>query len=328
MHRKGYLLRLLFFLSVAAFLRADDGFPSWKVVPWDGHKAACSLTFDDGDPAHLDVAIPELNERKMHGTFFLIANRIDRKDEWRRILEEGHEIGNHTLDHKHAGELTPADEESQVVGAQHVLQKEFGVQVLTFAYPYGEGTPGLRAQIQKGHLLARGVGRQDLILPQEEPDWWYLPSYSTMTATPYSTYQEWIDEDLEAGAWMIWTIHGLEGTPWGYQPIAKKTFERILDYLQAKDIWVGTLVEIGAYFRAQKILEKSPSSVSGTSKEWSWTVPDVFPRNVLVKVRLVPTGNDGGVEVWQGRQKISPDSRNCYPVKFNVGRLTLRLLPK
>lgn len=326
MNLKKILFGILCSGLTAALLSADDGFPSLKVVPWDGHKAACSLTFDDGDPAHLDTAVPELDRRKMHGTFFLIANRLDRKDEWRKALQEGHEIGNHTLDHKHAGELTPADEEAQVVGAQHVLQKEFGVAVLTFAYPFGEASAGLRSQVQRGHLLARGVGRQDLILPQEEPDWWYLPSYSTMTLTALSTYQEWINEDVEAGAWMIFTIHGIEGTPWGYQPIAKKTFEQLLDHLGSKDIWVDTLLTIGAYFRAQKILEKSPSEVSGTSKEWSWTVPDVFPRNVIVKVRLAPTGN--GVEVWQDRQKILPDTQGCYAVNFNVGRLTLRLLPK
>ena len=41
-----------------AMVQAQTPFPQLKVVPWNGHKAATSLTFDDGDPIHLDVVIP------------------------------------------------------------------------------------------------------------------------------------------------------------------------------------------------------------------------------------------------------------------------------
>src|SRR5258708_2053200 len=123
------LFLLLINLSMA---RADSAFPQLKVVPWNGREAAASLTFDDGDPSHLDLVVPELNKRKLHGTFFLIANQITRKDEWRKLLAQGHEIGNETLDHKHPVELTSKDAEAQVVGAQNVLRKEFGVAINTF----------------------------------------------------------------------------------------------------------------------------------------------------------------------------------------------------
>jgi len=113
-----------------------------KVAPWNGHKAAVSLTFDDGDDSHLDLAVPELNKRKMTGTFYLIVNKLPRKDEWRKILAKGHEIGNHSLDHLRAKDLSPSQEEAQVVGAKNVLQKTFGVPVDTFCYPYSDDSPG------------------------------------------------------------------------------------------------------------------------------------------------------------------------------------------
>lgn len=335
MRREKLFLCGFLFLAAASELFADDGFPALQVVPWNGHKAAASLTFDDGDPSQLDVAVPELNQRKMHGTFFLAANKITRKDEWRKILADGHEIGNQTLDHEHASELTPADEESQVVGAQHVLQKEFGVPVLTFAYPFGDVTPGLRNQVEKSHWLARGSKRQGLIIPGADPDWMELPSYGTMAILSFSTYKEWADQDLGKEAWMVWTIHELGGTPCGYQSIPQEVFGRVLDYLKLKDFWVGTLSEIGGYLWAQKILEKGTSTVSGTSKKWTWTVPASFPANVVLKVRFISrirmdhqmeVGTIG--EVWQGRQKISPDERGFYPVNFHTGQLTLHLLPK
>ena len=311
------------FFLIASFVFAAPDFPILSAVPWNGHKAATSLTFDDGDPSHLDVVIPELNQRKMRGTFYLIANRVDRKDDWRKILEAGHEIGNHTLDHKHANELTAKDEEAQVIGARNVLQKEFGVPVLTFAYPFVEISPGLRKNVESAHLLARGGYGAYVIKPEVEPDWMNIPSRTTMTDLKFETYQSWIDEDVTGGGWLVWMIHGLEGTPWGWNPITRKVFAQILDYLQTKDIWVGTFLEVGSYFRAQKIFEKVlPKSEAG-EKTWKWQVPDYFPPKVLLKVKA--EGMKDGFGLYQGKEKITPDEKGNYPILFNRGELTLKV---
>ena len=156
MNLKSICLLLVGCLLAGSRVLAGESPAALKVVPWNGHKAATSLTFDDGDPSHLDVVVPELNKRHLHGTFFLIANKISREDDWRKILADGHEIGNHTLDHKHASELTPQDEEAQVVGAQNVLQKEFGIAIYSFAYPFVEISPGLKAQVAKTDLFGPG----------------------------------------------------------------------------------------------------------------------------------------------------------------------------
>lgn len=320
----------IFFLGSSA-IGAGSAFPDLKVLPWNGHKAATSLTFDDGDSSHLDVAVPELNRRHMHGTFFLIANHIDRKDDWRKVLAAGHEIGNHTLDHKHANELTPGEEESQIVGALHVLQKEFGVSVYSFAYPFTEISPGLRKWVEKTHLLARGgYGPSYEITPDQEPDWMNIPSRTTLTDLTFSTYQKWINADYQKGGWLVWMIHGLEGTKSGWQPISKKVFEGILDDLQSKDIWVGTFLEVGAYFRAEKIFEKAALQKSGAEENWTWDVPDHFPDNVFLKVRLSPAKTKGsnGVELWQKGQRLSQDTKGMYLVNFGLKKLTLRLSPK
>jgi peptidoglycan-N-acetylglucosamine deacetylase len=310
---------------------AQEVFPDLKVVPWNGHKAATSLTFDDGDPSHLDVVIPELNKRHLHGTFFLIANKIDRKDDWRKILADGHEIGNHTLDHKHASELTPQDEEAQVVGAQNVLQKEFGIAIYSFAYPFVEISPGLKAQVAKTDLLARGgYGANYYITPDQDLDWMNVPSQTTMTAFPFSTYQGWIDDDYQKGGWLVWMIHGLEGTPWGWQPITKQIFGQILDDLQSKDIWVETFTEVGSYLRAQKAFEKSVVQKSDSGETWSWDMPDHFPPNVTLKVSLSSDLKTGGaaVEIQQGNQKLLPDAKGFYSINFDQKKLFIHLLPK
>jgi peptidoglycan/xylan/chitin deacetylase (PgdA/CDA1 family) len=329
MKTRVFLIGALFL--AASLIRAGEAFPDVKVIPWNGHKAATSLTFDDGDPSHLDVAIPELDRRHMHGTFFLIANHIDRKDDWRKILASGHEIGNHTLDHKHAKDLTPSDEESQVVGALHVLQKEFGITVYTFAYPFVEISPGLRKQVENTHLLARGgYATSYEITPDQDPDWMNIPARGTLTDTPLSTYRDWIGADYRKGGWLVWVIHGLEGTQSGWEPISKKNFEGILDDLQTKDIWVGTFLEVGSYFRAEKVFEKAKMQESVSEKKWTWEVPDHFPNDVLLKVRLDSPASaaSAGIELWQGNKKLTPDGAGVYSINFFLRELALRLSPK
>ena len=301
--------------------------PDLEVVPWDGHKAATSLTFDDSDVSHLDLAIPEMDKRKMKGTFFLIANKTDRKDDWRRALASGHEIGNHTLDHKHASELTPQDEEAQVSGAKNVLQKEFGVPVLTFAYPFVEISAGLKDWVGKTQLLARGGNSAYVTNADQEPDWLNIPSQTTKTNLTFKDYQSWMDQDLSTSGWLVWMIHGLEGTRWGWEPISKDNFTQILDYLQSKDFWVGTFLEVGSYFRAQKIFQKANVVEQGGKKTWSWETLEWMPLNVTLKMRLAGKAVKG-IEVTQDGQKLQPDDKGLYAVNFSKKELTLRRAPE
>jgi peptidoglycan/xylan/chitin deacetylase (PgdA/CDA1 family) len=301
---------------------AEAVFPQLKVVPWNGHKAATSLTFDDNDPIHLDLVIPELNRRQLHATFFIIANKVDRKDEWRLALKSGHEIGNHTLDHLHANTLSPKETNAQVVGAQNVLQKEFGIPLYSFAYPFSEAPPDFKSWVEKTSFIARG-GAPEIVSPQDNAiDWFNIPAKVTMSNYPFETYQGWIDEDLQYGDWLVWMIHGVEGTPWGWQPIPKKIFTQILDYLKSKDIWVGTFTEVGSYLRAWKSFEGATIKIAGTEALYTWVVPDHCPMNVMLKVTLNPL--NASFEIWQKGQKLVPDAKGNYAILFNQGQLSLR----
>ena len=72
----------------------------------DGNKIA--LTFDDGPhPVYTPQILDTLKEYGVHATFFLIGENAERNPELvRRILREGHEIGNHTYLHKNLKEHT------------------------------------------------------------------------------------------------------------------------------------------------------------------------------------------------------------------------------
>ena len=75
----------------------------------DGNKIA--LTFDDGPhPVYTPQILDTLKEYGVHATFFLIGENAERNPELvRRILREGHEIGNHSDTHPNMPTLSRED---------------------------------------------------------------------------------------------------------------------------------------------------------------------------------------------------------------------------
>ena len=293
--------------------------PSFKVVPWNGHRAAISLTFDDGDDSHLDVAVPELNQRKMPGTFYLIANRLRRTEEWRGILEQGHEIGNHSLDHRRSKDLDATQEEVQVVEGRNVLEKAFGTPIRTFCYPYSDVSPGLKKWAGQSHLLARSETAEYFMRPESEPDWALIGSKVTLTALPFPTYQSWMDQALQTGSWLVFMIHGLENSK-GWEPISRRVFAQILDYLKTRDYWVDSLLRVGAYFRAQKSFEKGKMESHDGKIKWMWKVPAHFPDDLWLKLKPEPSFKG---KIIQGKKEIPVDENGIGSILFNQAEVTL-----
>jgi peptidoglycan-N-acetylglucosamine deacetylase len=59
------------------------------------------LTFDDGPhPGATPFVLDQLKQYKAKATFFCIGkNVVERSEIYRRILDEGHKVGNHTFNH-------------------------------------------------------------------------------------------------------------------------------------------------------------------------------------------------------------------------------------
>jgi peptidoglycan/xylan/chitin deacetylase (PgdA/CDA1 family) len=293
----------------------------FKVLPWNGAKGAVSLTFDDADPSHLDVAIPELDRHGLKGTFFLITSKITKPADWKKAMQSGHEMGSHSVNHRNPGDLkSDAEIEKEVDGAAKSLEQLLGRAPATFAYPFAGLTEPLKARVGKIHLLARGGGGAPYLAPASEPDWLNLPSQATMTETPLGTYLGWADKAQESGSWTVFMIHGLEGTPWGWQPIPKKTFAGLLDHLKEGKLWVAPFGEVGCYWKAQKILEKSRGEPAAGGRKWSWEVPDRFPPGTTLKVKadLLKCA------LFQKNGKIVPDKDGLLAVRFDERELILK----
>nr|WP_125143659.1 polysaccharide deacetylase family protein [Clostridium transplantifaecale] len=82
----------------------------------DPSKPMIALTFDDGPYAPVGNRIMDSMEKyNGRATFFVVGNRVaDYKTEIKRMHDNGHEIANHTYDHKYLNRLSADEIVSQV----------------------------------------------------------------------------------------------------------------------------------------------------------------------------------------------------------------------
>jgi peptidoglycan/xylan/chitin deacetylase (PgdA/CDA1 family) len=104
--------------------------------PAAGNRIA--LTFDDGPtPGVTDRILDELKARGAHATFFMIGQRIAAApDLARRVVAEGHEVGNHTFTHPKLTDLPPARAEEEIQMTQEVMMEMLALKPLWFRPPY------------------------------------------------------------------------------------------------------------------------------------------------------------------------------------------------
>jgi peptidoglycan-N-acetylglucosamine deacetylase len=105
------------------------------------------LTFDDGPVLEMtDGVLDVLAKHRAGATFFLVAERVRKEAAVsRRILKDGHTIGNHSLDHRYGPFFSSAESLKRwVLMAKTELEQSLGVPTVGFRPPAGVRTPPLR----------------------------------------------------------------------------------------------------------------------------------------------------------------------------------------
>ncbi|WP_027086399.1 polysaccharide deacetylase family protein [Cohnella panacarvi] len=104
-----------------------------------------ALTFDDGpDGKYTPQVLDILKERGAKGTFFLVGPQVSKyPDTAKRILDEGHSIGNHSWSHKDLKTMTPEQIADEVDRTQQEIADATGYTPHLMRAPYGNISPNL-----------------------------------------------------------------------------------------------------------------------------------------------------------------------------------------
>lgn len=115
--------------------------PPSKVTWNSGRKdlKVLAMTFDDGPhPQNTPRLLDILKQRNVKATFFTIGNLVDRYPSIaRRIVEEGHEIGNHTYTHGNLSKMSEAKVRSELDKGRDSVLRATGVAPKVMRPPYG-----------------------------------------------------------------------------------------------------------------------------------------------------------------------------------------------
>ncbi len=111
--------------ALAARAETASGSPgATQVLKWkDGKKACFVLAFDDSAPSQLANVIPELEKRKIVGTFYLVTGNslyANLKAKWEAAAKSPYVVvANHTFTHR--GVTTPEELEPELAKCNEVL---------------------------------------------------------------------------------------------------------------------------------------------------------------------------------------------------------------
>jgi peptidoglycan-N-acetylglucosamine deacetylase len=184
MMRFGPGLLSLFLSALAA--GAQDSSPTPSPTPSSAKPATyaqarvdqpyIAMTFDDGPSAENTPRLLEmLKQRNIKATFFLIGqNVVSNPDLVRRILAEGHEIGNHSWTHPQLSKLSDDRVTAEITKTQDAIKDASGFTPTLLRPPYGAITPRQREWIQNRFGL-------NIILWSVDPFDWKRPGASVIT---------------------------------------------------------------------------------------------------------------------------------------------------
>lgn len=129
-------------------------------------RRAIALTFDDGpDPEVTPRVLDALAQAGVRATFFLIGERARRHpDLVRRIVAEGHLVGNHSWDHAALPLRGRAAIAADLARTQDAIEHACGVRPAWFRPPYGLRDPRVLAE-------ARELGMRTSLWSVSPRDW-------------------------------------------------------------------------------------------------------------------------------------------------------------
>jgi peptidoglycan/xylan/chitin deacetylase (PgdA/CDA1 family) len=124
------------------------------------------ITFDDGYLDFATYAWPLLKRYDFSATVFIVAEFVGKSNSWdsvyfgedlpllgweqiKQLHAEGVEFGSHSLTHSPLTSLSPTEIVTEATQSRAIIERELGIPITTFAYPYGDLDPLVQYLIRK-----------------------------------------------------------------------------------------------------------------------------------------------------------------------------------
>lgn len=132
-----------------------------------------ALTFDDGpDPTWTPRILDVLDRHDVHATFFVVGTAaIEHPDLVRRMVDEGHEVGVHTLTHVDLGAAPPWQRELELQGSQQAIVGTTGSKTALMRPPYSSENEAVTDGTWSAISAAADDGYLTVLTTLDSEDW-------------------------------------------------------------------------------------------------------------------------------------------------------------
>ncbi|MRI02054.1 polysaccharide deacetylase family protein [Kriegella sp. EG-1] len=258
---KTYILLLLMLGSSLIFPQKSDSF-KWP----NENKMAVSLTWDDGRSSQVVTGTPILDEYDIKATFYVVPSlMMEEIDKWKEAAKNGHEIGNHSLNHPCSGNFLWARNEAleeysidqmrkELKEANNKVKEMLGVEPSVFAYPCGQTFVGRgEATMSYVPVIAKQFtsGRTWLDEVPNDPAFCDLSQLTgvEMDGKSFEEIMELIEHAKANNLWLILAGHDIGDE--NIQTTEVAMLEKLLPYLKdpKNEIWTAPVGEITTFIQ-------------------------------------------------------------------------------
>lgn len=184
------------------------------------------ITFDDGPhPLSCKSILATLKDKKVPATFFVVGKQVDgNPDLAKMIVQDGHEIANHTYDHVRLNKLTREQVYDQINECDQAVERATGLKMTFFRPPGMQYSDTVLSVVkQEDKIMVHWViGAKDFIgtVPMDE----LTLEQRKEPAITSSKVVEYVVKQLRPGAIIL--LHD--------NPVTAEALPRLIDAVRAK----------------------------------------------------------------------------------------------
>lgn len=264
--RNNIFLIILFIFLSGEIISAQ---PKQSTFIWpEGKQIALSLSFDDARPSQVIAGTALLDQYGVKATFYVVPNSVKQQlTGWKKAVESGHEIGNHSLNHPCTGNFPWSRQKAienyslkkmrnELTTANKEIQELLGVESEVFAYPCGQtyigrgkNTKSYVPVISKLFLSGRGWLDEGPNAPQF-CDLAQLTGME-MDGKDFEQILPILENAKKTGAWVVLAGHEMGNS--GNQTTRLNMLKMLIEYSQDPNngIWIAPVGTIAKYIKRQ-----------------------------------------------------------------------------
>jgi peptidoglycan/xylan/chitin deacetylase (PgdA/CDA1 family) len=235
----------------------------------NGKKAAISLSFDDGRSSQVQGGTALLDQFGAKATFYVLPDAVEKNlNGWKKAVANGHEIGNHSLNHPCSGNFPWARQKAlenytidqmmdELTQANKAIEKLLGVSCTAFAYPCGQTFVGRGKGTQSYVPVVASLfntGRGWLNEAANDPQFCDFAQLTGVESDgkDFEQILPFVETALKNGQWLVLAGHEMNES--GPQTTRLSMLRRLLEYANdpANGVWIAPVGAVAKYVEGKR----------------------------------------------------------------------------